>query len=186
MESIQEKYARLRSSADNGDLFLVRGKSLLADSIKWGDAKDGVNAYWTHAGVIRKTSERLEALQSLGQGVVPSILSTEIFANVDFCFLKPLFPQSVKDDAVNAFFDEAERGIGYDYWMLPKVLAARKLGIKVQPDDKHKAICSVSAFWVYGSKLPLTCYASVKEQSAFITPQDGIRFLNPTEIRVIA
>ncbi len=186
--TIQEKYRRLRPMINNGDIILVRGYSLLAKAIQWGDSKDGENAYWNHALVVFKVGDRLLAIQSMAHGVEPDFLSTELMANEDFMILRPLFPQDLIDDCVNASFSKAESGIPYNVWMLPKVLFYRKSGwdIKRLGENPAKNICSVFAFWTYGQLLPLKCYSQYVIKQDFITPQDAIRFIDFKEITTIS
>ena len=184
METIKEKYDRLRSQIGNGYLINVRGSSALAHAIQWGDSKNGIDAYYSHSLVAVTRGNRLICLQSMSNGVELDFLSNEIMANVDFCIIKPLCSQDILDKAVDEYFDQAQSGIPYDFMMLPKVLEQRKFGIHVTP-DKGKNICSVSAYWTYGGKIPLKCYSSEVIGQPFITPQDGIRFADPKEVEII-
>ncbi len=180
--TIQEKYSILRPQINNGDIILVRGHSLLAKAIQWSDS-----AYWNHALVVFKVGDRLLAIQSLAKGVQPSFLSVELFANDDFSILRPLFSQSRIDDCVNAAFDKASSGIPYDVWSLPKILFYKKMGLKskIMNNYPHREICSVFAFEQYGGLLPLDCYFKILKDQGFITPQDGLRYIDPAELKII-
>jgi hypothetical protein len=184
METVQEKYARIRNQIGNGYLINVRGSSALAKAIEWGDSKDGVSAYYSHSLMAFKYGNRLLCLQSMANGVVPAFLSTEIFANVDFCIIKPLCSQDIIDAAVLKAFDLAETGIPYDYMMLPKVLEERKFGIRISA-DKIGSICSVFAYRNYGGLLPLKCYSEAVMNESFITPQDSLRYADFDEVQII-
>lgn len=182
-----EKYLQYRLQIRNGDIILIRGNSLLAKAINWGDAKNGVNAYFNHALVVMKEDDRLLALESEAHGVRPDFLSEVVRSSIDFTILHPLVEKQRIDDAVNAAFDEGAAGIPYNYAMLPKVLLYRKLGLNLAKlgDNNHREICSVFAAWTYGSLLPLTCYAKDRIGQDFITPQDMIRWLDPKEVQQI-
>lgn len=183
-----EKYLQYRLQISNGDIILIRRNSLLARAINWGDAKNGVNAYFDHALVVMKEGDRLLALESEAHGVRPDFLSEVVRSSIDFTILHPLVDKQRIDDAVNAAFDEGAAGIPYNYAMLPKVLLYRKLGLNLAKlgDNNHRDICSVFAAWTYGGLVPLTCYSKSKINQPFITPQDLIRFLDADQITLIA
>lgn len=186
-EFIKNKYDYFRPFINNGDIGLVQGTSLLSKGIAWGDSENGVNAKWTHAFVVHKDGERLLAIQSMAAGVEPAWLSTEVLACADVAFLRPQFSQGLIDVCVDKFMTKAESGIPYNKAMLIKILMFRKFGwdIKKLGDDLGKDICSVAAFWDYGQLLPLTCYSQSVIKQDFITPMDGIRFLDPAQIKII-
>ena len=184
MENITDKYSRLRSSINNGDILLIRGNSFLAKSIQFGDD----NAYFNHALVVFKIGDRLLCIQAMAQGVIPAFLSTEILANADFTILRPQVSQDIIDNAVNSVFDKAESGIKYNKLLLVKILAQRKLGININMKyDDLKTICSVFAGITYGGYVGLSCYKAIfVKQGYFLTPQDIIRYLDPSQIKVVA
>jgi hypothetical protein len=184
---IKDKYDYFRPILKNGDIALVQGISLLAKSIAWGDAENGVNAKWTHAFIVSEVGERLMAIQSMAQGVDPAWLSKEVLGCADVIFLRPQFPQELIDSCMDKFMVKAESGIPYNKAMLLKILIYRKFGwnIKELGDNEKKDICSVAAFWDYGQLLPLTCYSKETIKQDFITPMDGIRFLDPAQIKIL-
>ena len=185
---IKDKYDYFRPSLNNGDIGLVQGTSLLSKGIAWGDAENGVNAKWTHSFVVSKVGERLMAIQSQAKGVEPAWLSTEVLACADVMFLRPQFSQDLINQCVDGFMVKAESGIPYNKAMLLKILIYRKFGwdIKELGDDLGKDICSVASFWDYfGQFLFQTCYAKEVIKQDFITPMDGIRFLDPSQIKII-
>ncbi len=185
--TIQEKYLLLRPQIDNGDILLIRGHSFLASGIQWADNVGAGPAYWNHALVVFKVGDRLLAIQSMAKGVEPDFLSTEVFANFDFCILKPNQTQEKKDICVDAVFDKAQEGIPYSDWLIPKVLIYRKIGwdIKKLGENHAKNICSVFAGITYGGLLPLNCYKDINAKQGFITPQDIVRFADPKEVSFI-
>lgn len=182
METIKEKYARLRPFIRNGDIINVRGTSLLAKTIQWSD-----KAYFNHSLVVQKVDDRIElAVQSLANGAGPMYLSTEIYQNVDFTILRPQKLQDIIDANVILFAQAVANGIGYNYWQLPKILIKEKLGFNTNlGNDKTKDICSMLAASKYGGLYPFRCYANVIEKDGYITPQGLIRFLDPSEIKII-
>jgi len=190
--TIVEKYAKYREQINNGDIILVRGNSVLARLINWGDAKGGRNAYFNHALVVLKQefqeNMRLFSLESEAHGVTPNFLSQELLSVDDFVIVRPIAPQEVIDKAVNIVFNEGEKGIPYNYGMLFKVLMARKFGYnsKKLGSDEHKEICSVFAAQTYGGLIPLKCYSKEAINQPFITPQDIIRFADPSEVKQLA
>jgi hypothetical protein len=180
-ETIEQKYDRIRPLITNGCLGLVRGKSLIAKGIEWAD-----KAYFSHAFLIYAVGDRLLCIQAMADGVQPNFLSQEIFANVDFCILQPQFPQEHIDDCVNAAFTKAEKGIHYNYKQLLNILIQKKFGYDIQQlHDSVDNICSVFAAWTYGSLLPLKCYSQEVIKADYISPMDLIRFLDPSEIKII-
>lgn len=181
MNAVRRKYKRLRSSIESGDIILVRGRSLLTRIIEWADG-----SYYSHALVVFKVGGRLFAIQSMADGVVPFFLSTEIFANIDFCILKPVCDSTYRIEALNAAFKKAERGIPYDYLELPKILLTKKLGIKFKniQGNKHENICSVFAGHTYAGKI-CPSYEHAYKAIGYLTPQDLVRFAQPSEIQII-
>ena len=181
MEPVTDKYSRLRPIINNGDIILVRGKSLLARALQWGD-----HAYFNHALVVFKVGDRLLCIQSMAQGVIPAFLSTELLANIDFTILRPQFSQERIDECVNEAFTKSENGIPYNTFQLLNILIQRKLGFDVkQLGNSKDNICSVFAGITYGGALPLTCYSYTVTGQDYLTPQDFIKFLNPSEIKII-
>ena len=178
--NIQDKYNALRSSIQNGDIILTRGKSILALLIQWSD-----KAYFNHALVVFRVGDRLLCIQAMAQGVVPYFLSQEILDNADFCLIKPLFPQAHLDECVDAFFTKTQNGEKYNKFALLKILLAEKLGIKSKEDFSQRDICSTAALWNYGSTLPLTCYFPEKIGRNYITPMDAIRFADPAQVDIV-
>jgi hypothetical protein len=177
---IKAKYESQRASINNGDIILIRGKSLLAKALRWGC--DG--SYWNHALVVFKVGDRLFAIQSMAKGVEPDFLSVEIANNIDFLVLRPQFPQQVIDEAVNKAFSKAENGIPYNKFQLLNILIQIKLGLNIKKlGDPNKNICSVFAGITYGGLLPLICYSYEKTGQDYLTPQDFIKFMDMKEIK---
>lgn len=189
MTDIEAKYNNIRPSIKHGDIILVRGRSPLTRIIEWAD-----NAYYSHALVVFKMGERLLAIQSMADGVGPMFLSTEVMKNVDFCIIRPKvqWPQwSIEytvNECVNSVFSRAEAGIPYDYAELVKILLHEKLGLKIKniQGNPRQNICSVFAGNTYGSLYPITCYVKAFNKKGYLTPQDLIRFADPSEVKIIA
>lgn len=180
MTAIQRKYKRLRPSIENGDIILVRGRSLLTRIIEYADS-----SYYSHALVVFKVGSRLLAIQAMADGVVPFFMSTEIFANRDFCILKLNAPQNHINRAVGNVFNEAEKGIPYDYLELVKILLKKKFGINFKKmQDGRENICSVFAGITYASQI-IDCYKEAYKKQGYLSPQDLIRFATPTDIKII-
>ena len=185
MENIRDKYARLRPQIKNGSIILVRGRRILPRIIEWAD-----KAYYSHALVVFKMGDRLLAIQSMADGVGPSFLSTEVFANIDFCILNPVIGQVSQarvNRCVETVFNKAESGIPYDIAELPKILLREKLGINIKniQGNPKQNICSVFAGITYGGLLPLKCYRSPFTRKGYLTPQDLIRYALPQEISIV-
>jgi hypothetical protein len=186
---ITDKYNIYRPQIHNGDIILIRGNSLLARLINYGDRKNGVNAYWNHALVVLSDQGRLIAIESEAHGVRPDFLSQVISGSLDFTILRPLVCDQAKiDQCVNVAFADGEAGIPYNYGMLPKVLIYRKFGwsIKGLGDNLHRDICSVYAGWTYGGLLPIGCWSRGVINQEFLTPQDMIRFIDKYQVQQLA
>lgn len=178
--SINDKYKIYRPQIRNGDIMLVRGNTLLSKIIAWSD-----NAYFTHALLVFNACGRLFAIQSVAAGVQPAFLSQEIESDLDFCIVRPKFPQAVIDKKMNEAFDKAQIGIPYNFIELPKILLKEKFGINVKniQGNTHEDICSVFTGITYGQLFPIDSYWYNYEKRGFMTPQDHIRWAsNQVEI----
>ena len=189
METIQEKYARLRPQITNGCIINVKGHSLLTRIIAWA------TGYYTHSLVAVQEGDRIKikqpmlAVQSVADGVCPAFLSTEIFANDDFCIMRPKADQAHIDDCVDAYLAKTEKGVPYNFWELPKLLLKIKLRINIKnvQGNPNDAICSVSAGYIFGGLIPIKCYVDAYNKNGYLTPQNlrDIAKANPDQLETI-
>jgi hypothetical protein len=183
---IDDKYNLARKDIDNGFIALFRGTSMLAETIKWGDAvknEKGIyeKAYYTHAGLVFRKGDRLLIIDSNANGVHPDFLSLRVKQYQDFCMINPVgFSGLQIEDAVNKAMARAESGIQYNFALLPRIAVARRLGIdlKRMGDNDNRDICSEFTGRRYAGYLGVTSYAKAMGEQGFITPHDHIRYLD--------
>jgi hypothetical protein len=121
-------------------------------------------------------------LDSNAPGVRPDFLSQRLSEYVDYCFLVPNgFDQEHVKKAVNLAIDkDLSRNFKYDFKLLPKVLVARKLGMKINHNlESNRSICSVFTGYHYAKLLGESKWVAEAERKNFFTPEDHLRCMNP-------
>lgn len=175
MESIQDKYKRIRPSIKHGDLILFHGTGVMAKIIQNCD-----NSYYNHVGVVIEINEALFIVDSNADGVQADRLSWRIgkySKGGDFCIIQSNADERSKYVYLKQLLKRSdENWIKYDYYNGAKELANRKFGLKLRiKEDEGRDICSdyVSRYAV-GAKF-------VSEEFAYLKiafPQDYIRYMN--------
>lgn len=159
-----------------GDIILFRGGSWLSKTIQYFD-----NAYYNHIGIIDKYRTDWIIIDSNAPGVHPDWLSNRLKDYLDICILRPIRPQHEIDWALEGVTYKASLGIKYDFSLMPRVAISRKFGYDIKKLGKeNRDICSEFARR-YTNVLDIKCY----QKGDWVTPQDFIRFLDPTEIKII-
>ena len=172
MDTIKEKYHRLRSLIADGDIVLFHGTGIMANIIQNCD-----KAYYNHVGVVFKKCESLYIVDANENGVQADRLSRRInkYVGGDFTIIKPLNTNQEIQTALTKLLKRSDdKTILYDFMNGGKELLNRKFGwsLKVDLDESHD-ICSdfVSQ---YQLDLGLVNEDFKKIRIAF--PQDSIRY----------
>ena len=179
METIQEKYTRLRPQIEDGDLILFHGTKALAKLIQWCDS-----SYYNHVGVVVKQHGALFIVDANGDGVQADRLSERINSYkryADFTVLKPLAKRELINDAMLYLLKRSDnKTIKYDYNNGVKELFNRKFKptFKIQENTDNRAICSSNVFQ-YAITLEMVTDEFKSLRIAF--PQDYIRYINRVE-----
>lgn len=177
METITDKYNRIRPLIKDGDLILFHGTRLLAKIIQHCD-----KAYYNHIGIVMEMHGGLFILDSQASGVVSDRLSKRIsdYKKGEFCVIHS------KTEIADAELDKLISGQDltaplYDYANGTRELLNRKFGwnIKLKP-SKDRDICSD---FVYEYALRNNFIEPFKNRVAF--PEDYIRHRNISETLLI-
>lgn len=172
METIKEKYARLRPKMEDGDLILFHGTGLLARIIQWCD-----KSYYNHVGVVFRKLSAMYIVDSNESGVQADRLSMRIekYKNGDFSLVKPLRPdKEIQYELYQLLKRSDDKWIRYDFYNGAKELANRAFGWNLKITlDENRDICSdfVSDYMI---KLGMLNEDFKKVRIAF--PQDIIRY----------
>ena len=176
METIQEKYNRIRPQIEGGDLILFRGTKLLAKLIQWCD-----DSYFNHIGVVVEQYGALFIVDANGDGVQADRLSQRINSYkkyADFTILKPLASEYRIEEAMHNLLKRSDNNtIKYDFNNGAKELFNRKFNpsFKINENSEKRAICSSNVF-KYAISLDMVTSGFRTLRIAF--PQDYIRCLN--------
>jgi len=174
METIKEKYIRLRPQIKQGDLILFRGKKILARLIQQSDD----NAYYNHIGVVGEIAGSLFIIDSNKHGVKPDRLSDRVFSyeKGDFTILKSNCSTQKIKSALSKLLKKADYvKYKYDFFNGAKAMLNRffktNFKIKINP---YREICSM---FILPYALELDIVYTVVEDNKLFFPQDYIRFL---------
>jgi hypothetical protein len=176
METIQQKYNRLRPQIEDGDLILFHGTKALAKIIQWCD-----DSYYNHIGVVVEQHGALFIVDANGDGVQADRLSQRINSYkryADFTILKPLASKDEINYAMRTLLKRSDGNtIKYDYNNGLKELFNRKFKpeFKINEDTEKRAICSSN---VYQYAITLEIVTDEFKSLRIAFPQDYIRFLN--------
>jgi hypothetical protein len=178
METIQEKYKRIRPLIKDGDLVLFHGTKLLAKIIQNCD-----KSYFNHIGIVLESHKGLFILDSQSNGVECDRLSERIsdYKKGNFCVIQSLEDINT-DEAMEELFKRQDmKEVFYDYGNGFKELMNRKFGcnFKIGKSDS-KDICSD---FVYEYALSTNKIVPFQNRVAF--PQDYIRHRNDNKTILI-
>lgn len=172
METVTEKYDRIRPLIKDGDLILFRGTGILAKIIQNCD-----KSYYNHIGIIIEKLGALYIIDANGNGVQADRLSYRVskYKGGDFTIVHPLCDREDIDFELRRILKRSdEKTIKYDFWNGFKELMNRKFNsnFKVELDERHD-ICSdfVSE---YQLNLGLLNKDFINVRISF--PQDTIRY----------
>lgn len=171
METIQEKYTRIRPLIKDGDVILFRGEKALAKIIQECDS----NAYYNHVGIVLKIHGALFIIDSNAKGVEPARLSERIEKYIDFDILRPLENESIIELALQIVLRKQDtKKIKYDFINGFKALLNRKFKTKFETHiEDYRNICSM---FVLPYALELKMVTLPSEMNNLFFPQDYIRY----------
>jgi ribosomal protein S6 len=181
METIEEKYKRIRPLIKDGDLILFHGRSLLAYIIQKSD-----KAYYNHVGVVVEKLGALYIVDSNAKGVQADRLSWRIkkYKRGDFIAIQSeRIEAQIKYELGKLLHKSDDTWIKYDYLNGVKELLNRAFGLslRITKRDEHD-ICSdyVSE---YAVNLHLVKKGFTELNIQF--PQDYIRYRNLDNTKII-
>ena len=172
METIKEKYARLRPQIKEGDLILFHGKSLLSKVIQESDQ----NAYFNHVGVVGDIAGSLFIIDSNRGGVKPDRLSDRVYSYTDgdFIIIKSFKTKSEITKALSKLLKRTDYvKPKYDFINGAKSLINRMFGanLKTKPNP-FRVICSM---YVLPYALELDIVYPLSDMNDLFYPQDYVR-----------
>jgi hypothetical protein len=173
METIKEKYTRIRPLINNGDVILFRGEKALAKIIQECDS----NAYYNHVGIVLKIHGALFIIDSNAKGVEPAKLSERIEKYVDFDIMRSLENEALIQAALQIVLRKQDnKKIKYDFCNGAKALLNRKFKTKFETHiEDYRNICSM---FVLPYALELKIVKLPSEMNNLFFPQDYIRYKN--------
>jgi len=174
METIREKYTRLRPQIKQGDLILFHGNSLLSKVIQESDQ----HAYFNHVGVVGEIAGALFIIDSNRDGVQPARLSDRVFSytNGDFVVFKPNKTKKEITKALSKLLIKTDYiKPKYDFINGLKSLINRffGVGLKTKPNP-NRVICSM---FVLPYALELDMVYPLNDMNNLFYPEDYMRDL---------
>ena len=171
METIKERYERIRPEVTDGCLFLMSKDKFVSKAIRWFDKSE-----FSHIGIIFEKYGRLFILDSNMAGVHPELLSARVNLADNFIFIKPMLSKTLTTQAMEAVFKRSELNIEYDFINGAKELSNRKFGssFKIISSEKND-ICSKL------TRQPAITQSMVTKNFELIPqplPQDYLRYRN--------
>lgn len=177
METIFEKYQRVRPLIKDGDLILFRGTRLLARIIQNCD-----KAYFNHIGIVIEAHSGLLIVDSQSNGVEADRLSERIadYKKGDFCVIKSK-TEIIDSELDRLMIRQDSKDILYDYNNGFKELLNRKFGwnLKIHANE-NRDICSD---FVYEYACRNGFVVPFENRVAF--PMDYIRYRNRKRTELI-
>ena len=183
METISEKYERLRPQLQDGDIIIYHGTSLVSKIIRWSDN----NAYYCHIGVVIKKHNALFTVDAEARGVNATRLSYRVKSyskHSDFMIIRPLLNREDINRAMATLLQRSDdKTIKYDFDNGLKEMFNRKFkSIFKIKETPNEAICSSNVSG-YAKTLQIVTEEFNKLRIAF--PQDYIRYLALNNVKTI-
>jgi adenine-specific DNA methylase len=176
METISEKYKRVRGQIKDGDFILFSGTGVVASVIREADS----DSFASHIGRVVKLKNRFLIVDSNARGNKPEWLSTRIesyYKNSDFIVIRSSVDEDIIQSNVVDFINESDEArTKYDFRNGIKELLNRAFGFKLKIKLRGKYnICSQSVRKSFEA-LNMGTLQFTLLSIAF--PQDYIRFRN--------
>ncbi len=172
METITNKYHRLRPQLKDGDIILFHGTGIIANIIQWCDS-----SYYNHVGVVFEKLGTLYIMDANANGVQCDRLSWRInkySKGGDFTIVRPLNSKQEIEYELKHLLVRSSDWIKYDFFNGFKELLNRKFNLSLQINyNDSRDICSdfVSQYQV---NLGLLNNDFKKVRISF--PEDTIRY----------
>lgn len=178
MESINEKYQRIRPSLTDGCLILLSKNRIVSKIIRNCDKSE-----FSHVGIVFEKLGRWFIIDSNAQGVHPDLLSERIKISNNFCFIEPTVDPFVIETEMQKAILYSERGIKYDFSNGIKELINRKFGtsLRITQRDEHD-ICSD---YTSNYAINLSMVTKDFEKLRLPFPQDYMRFNNKETTKIL-
>ena len=177
LKPIEKKYREVRSYINNGDIVLFHGKKLLAKTIQYFD-----DAYYNHTAIVSQDfNGRLWVVDSNANGVDGGLLSHRLKKYTDFAVIRPIgYTQGNIDLSLKLLLGEVDKGIRYDFSLLPRIAIYRKLGWDIKKLGRgNKDICSEFTGRRYMKYFRGNPYTKELTNQEWLTPEDHIRYISP-------
>lgn len=176
METISEKYKRVRGQIKDGDFIVFSGTGIVASVIREADS----DSFASHIGRVVKLKNRFLIVDSNARGNKPEWLSTRIeeyYKNSDFIIIRSNLDEDIIQSNVVDFINESDDArTKYDFTNGIKELLNRAFGFKLKIKLRGKYnICSQSVRKSFQA-LDMCTLQFTLLSIAF--PQDYIRFRN--------
>lgn len=166
------KYEEIRFQIKNGDVFLYRGKGMVAGIIRWL-----THSTYSHAGIAVWWNERLMVMEAVMRGVRITPLSRNIYqhkGSVEWFTCKKEI--SDEDRLRMVIFGQEELGKRYAIWKAIllgwKLLLKRDLSERDQLRQENKLFCSQYVAQIYNS---VGLDLRSKREDRFMSPVDIAR-----------
>lgn len=170
MESINQKYSRLRSMIKDGDIILFHGTGIIAKIIQFCD-----KSYYNHVGIVFDKCGALYIVDANENGVQADRLSYRINKyrkGGNFTIVKPLAENSDIQFALSKLLKRSDsKTIKYDFMNGVKELFNRLFNMHLKVDLDESRSDFVSS---YQSELGMLNEDFKKVRIAF--PEDTIRY----------
>lgn len=176
METIKEKYKRLRSFIKNGDIILFRGNSIVSKIIMDFDN----HANWSHTEIVFISNERIYVQGSNLNGNHPELLSYRLNLHTDFMIIRSLKDQKEITNALIKTFEKIENNIKYDFYNGIKELINRKLNLRKYNKELKitKSDSKICSFFAAPYAILLDMVTEEFKLLEMPFPQDFIRYVN--------
>ena len=177
METIEEKYKRIRPNITDGCLLLMSKNAWLSKTIRKNDRnEDGTPAEFSHIGLIFEKAGTLFIVDSNSCGVKPAVLSDRISECDNFIVIKPLCSKEIIEKQLENSFFRLKTKIYYDFEAVAKIWFNNHFGtdFKIRKRDKHDICSDWTRDQSIGQNMVLPKFETIEEPS----PQDYIRYRN--------
>lgn len=171
METIKEKYARLRPLLKGGDVLLFEGVKPISNIIRVSD-----DCTFTHVGIVLDVLGTFFIIDSNRNGVQPARLSERIsqYEGGNFIVKRARQTQKQINIELSQLLKNTDRRIKYDFINGAKSLLNRFVKTKFKLEkEADRVICS-EFVKPYAQRLEMIFAISLKNSLFF--PQDFIRY----------
>lgn len=184
METVSEKYQRLRPLISDGCIGLMSKNAIISRMIRNNDPNpDGSPATFSHCFLIFEKCGRKFVVDANENGVHPELLSVRLSQADNFTIIKPLANIDIINIALEKAFIRAEKSISYDFTNVIKAFINNKFGTKLQykTRDEHD-YCSD---YCKDPAITMEIVNSLFSNLGIISPQDYLRYRNESNTTIL-